>query len=324
MAGTSVVTRQMWRAARQINPGRVLKESEQPFSLAVVASNLEEADEIRGFLLGKSWTPEDEKRLDRVLRLYLQPLTEKQTDELAREAVVVLAACGARQGLERIPGKVCTYHPEDPAGCMEAILNSDAGAMLRLSLARHIPVLRPEVATRIVRQVSLENATFAVGTALGNVVPSIFQPIMGVAEAAGDIVFLTANQVRMMFMIASSYGRAPGYATRWREMSTIFGAAFTWRAVARNLVSKIPFGAGLVPKGAIAYAGTYSVGEGLVFYYTTGHKMSREDAQRAFQSAYSGAVERVRQMVNRLQKAQETPEKAEREEPRTPVGAGTP
>lgn len=323
MAGTSVVTRQMWRAARQISPGKVLKESEQPFSLAVVASDPDEAEEIRGFLLGRSWTPEDEKRLDRVLRLYLQPLRDAQADDLVREAVIVLASCGARQGLERFSDKVCVYHPEDPAGCIDAILNSDAGAMLRLSLARHIPVMRPEIATRIVRQVSLENATFAVGTALGNVVPSIFQPIMGVAEAAGDIVFLTANQVRMMFMVASSYGRTPGYATRWREMSTIFGAAFTWRAVARNLVSKIPFGAGLVPKGAIAYAGTYSIGEGLVFYYTTGHKMSREDAARTFRSAYSGAVERVRQMVNRLQKVQETPEKAERAEPRTPVGTGT-
>lgn len=305
MARDSGVTRQMWRAIRQLSPGKVLKESEQHFDLAVVARDSEQAEEIRHFLLGRSPSAEDSKRLSAVLRLYLQPLRDKQKQEMAKDVEIVLAAADAKDGLERMAPKTVTYHPEDPAGCIDAILNSDSGSMMRLSLARHVPVLRPEVARRTVRQISLENATIAISTALGSVVPSVLTPILGVAEAAGDIVLLTANQVRMMYMIAAGYGQRVGIVAQWKEVSSIIGAAFTWRALARNLVSKIPFGGGLVPKGAIAYAGTFSIGEGLVYYYTTGRKMTREEAARTFRSAYSGSVQRIRGMVGRLQRSQE-------------------
>jgi len=302
MAGSSGVTRQIWKAIRQLSPGKVLRESEQRFSLAVVASSSDQAEEMRTFLLGRCASAEDAARLARVLRLYQQPVSDAQIKEMSKDVDIVFASVDARGGLEHLSAKTVVYHPEDPAGSIDAILNSDAGSMMRLSLARHVPVLRPEVARRIVRQVSLENATFAVGTALGNVVPSILEPILGVAEAAGDIVFLTANQVRMMLMVAAGYGRKIGLMAQWKEVSSIVGAAFTWRALARNLVSKIPFGGGLAPKGAIAYAGTFSIGEGLVYFYTTGHKMTREEAARTFRSAYSGSVERVRVIMGRLRK----------------------
>lgn len=304
MAGNSGVTRQIWKAIRQLSPAKVLKESQQHFDLAVVAADTAQADEIRHFMLGRSPSEEDEAYLNRVLRLHLQPVSDAQVREMQKDVEIVLAAVDARQGLEPLAFKTVTYHPEDPAGCIDALLNSEEGAGIRLSLARHIPVLRPEVARRVVRQVSIENATIAISTALGNVFPNVLQPILGVAEAAGDIVLLTANQIRMLYMIAAGYGQKVGLVSQWKEIASIVGAAFTWRALARNLVSKIPFGGGLVPKGTIAYAGTFSVGEGLVYYYTTGRKMTREEAARTFRSAYSGAAERVRDIAARLRKNQ--------------------
>ncbi len=304
MAGNSGVTRQIWKAIRQLSPGKVLKESQQHFGLAVVAADTAQADEIRHFLLGRSPSEEDEAYLNRVLRLYLQPVGEAQVREIQKDVEIVLAAVDAQQGLETLAFRTVTYHPEDPAGCIDPLLNSEEGAGIRLALARHIPVLRPEVARRIVRQVSIENATIAISTALGNVLPNVLQPILGAAEAAGDIVLLTGNQIRMLYMIAAGYGQKVGLVSQWKEISSVVGAAFTWRALARNLVSKIPFGGGLVPKGAIAYAGTFTVGEGLVYYYTTGRKMTREEAARTFRSAYSGAVERVRDIAGRLRKNQ--------------------
>ncbi len=319
MAGNSGVTGQIWRAIRQLSPGKVLKESEQHFDLAVVAVDADQAEEMRQFLLGRSPSPEDSKRLSAVLRLYIQPASDSQVREMLRDVEIVLAAADAREGLDRLASRMVVYYPEDPAGCIDAILNSDTGSMMRLSLARHVPSLRGEVARRIVRQVSLENATIAIGTALGTVVPSFLAPLLGVAEAAGDIVLLTGNQVRMAYMIAAGYGQRVGIASQWKEVSSIIGAAFTWRALARNLVSKIPFGGGLVPKGAIAYAGTFSIGEGLVYYYTTGRKMTREEAARTFRTAYSGAVERVRGMVSRLQRSQEASDRRSQ----APAGASS-
>ena len=149
---------------------------------------------------------------------------------------------------------------------------------------------REEVARRIIREVSQENAVFVIATALGDVVPSILTPILGTAEAAGDTIFLTANQVRMTFLIGAVYGEKVGYTAQWREITSIIGAAFGWRSLARNLVSK----------GAIAYAGTTVVGEGLIFFYTTGRRMTRQEIREAFRKAYSSAGDKVRSLVERF------------------------
>ncbi len=55
-----------------------------------------------------------------------------------------------------------------------------------------------------------------------------------------------------------------------------------------------------MPKGAVAYAGTTSIGEGLIFFYTTGRTMTREEAAKVFRSAYTGAGERIRSLAGRL------------------------
>jgi hypothetical protein len=104
----------------------------------------------------------------------------------------------------------------------------------------------------------------------------------------------------MTFLIGAVYGEKVGYTAQWREITSIIGAAFGWRSLARNLVSKIPFGGGLVPKGAIAYAGTTVVGEGLIFFYTTGRRMTRQEVQEAFRKTYSQAVGKVRSLVDKF------------------------
>ena len=159
--------------------------------------------------------------------------------------------------------------------------------------------IRKDVARRIVREVSRENALSVIATALGDVIPSVFAPLIGVAEAAGDTAVLTANQVRMLFLLGAVHGRRTGYSAQWREIASIVGAAFGWRSIARNLIGKIPFGGGLVPKGAVAYAGTMVVGEGLIFYYTTGRRMTRAEMKEAFSRAYCDAVRSVKSLVGR-------------------------
>ena len=48
--------------------------------------------------------------------------------------------------------------------------------------------------------------------------------------------------------------------------------------LARELVGHIPLGGGLIPKGAIAYAGTYLAGKGLEFLHL--HDAEPTSAQR--------------------------------------------
>ena len=66
--------------------------------------------------------------------------------------------------------------------------------------------------------------------------------------------------------------------------------------MARELVGKIPFGGGLIPKAAIAYAATYVEGLGLDRLHRLGYGLSSEERRNSYQVAFErgkGIVETV-------------------------------
>jgi len=65
--------------------------------------------------------------------------------------------------------------------------------------------------------------------------------------------------------------------------------------VARQLVGLIPVW-GILPKVAVAYAGTYAVGEAIVRWYQTGHKVSG----RGMRELYAEALVRGKQVAQNL------------------------
>jgi uncharacterized protein (DUF697 family) len=161
---------------------------------------------------------------------------------------------------------------------------------LDLALGRQFLAFRRPVVERIIQLVSQENALFAVATALPNIVPNLIELPWVFGEFASDTAFLTANQVRMAFQIAAACGKQVGLGKQKGAMLTIVGGAFGWRALARELVSHIPLGGGLIPKGAIAYAGTYLAGKGLEYYHV--HDGEPNTAQR--EQLYREGLERGR------------------------------
>jgi uncharacterized protein (DUF697 family) len=154
---------------------------------------------------------------------------------------------------------------------------------LDLALARQFPAFRRLVVDRIIHMVSRENTLFAVATALPNVVPSLIELPWAFGEFASDTAFLTANQVRMAFQIAAACGKDVGLGKQKGAVLTIAGAAFGWRALARELVGHIPLGGGLIPKGAIAYAGTYLAGKGLEYLHVHDGEPTAEQRERLYQ-----------------------------------------
>lgn len=156
---------------------------------------------------------------------------------------------------------------------------------LRLALARYFPAFREAVTTQIIRQIARENAIFALATAVPYIVPFLSLP-WAVGEFASDTAFLTMNQVRMAFQLAAAFGRPVGYRQQKREIASIIAAAFGWRALARELVGKIPAGGGLIPKAAVAYAATYVVGLSLERVYRLGAELSRSEKKAAYAEAF--------------------------------------
>jgi hypothetical protein len=157
---------------------------------------------------------------------------------------------------------------------------------LGVSLAKSfLPFRRPFI-ERVIAKTSRENTLFSVATALPDVIPSIIELPWAVAEFASDTAFLTMNQVRMAFIIAAASDREVGYMEQKPEIATVIGSAFGWRALARQLVGKIPFGGGLIAKAAVAYAGTRVLGLSLDHYYSIGFTYSREERDRLYADAF--------------------------------------
>jgi hypothetical protein len=104
--------------------------------------------------------------------------------------------------------------------------------------------------------------------------------------------------MRMAFQIAAACGKEVGLAQQKFELLGIAGGAFGWRALARELIGHIPLGGGLIPKGAIAFAGTYLTGKGLEQYHRFGNHHSDEEKKNLYQRG----LERGRQIVRDMRK----------------------
>jgi len=197
-------------------------------------------------------------------------------------------------GLNNPPGTY-SYDPHDQDGTIAAILSGNDD--IHLGLARQFPVFRQQVVDRIIHTVARENALFAVATALPDVVPNLMELPWAFGEWASDTAFLTVNQIRMAFLIAAACGKDVGFSHQKVEAFTIGASAFGWRAIARELVGKIPLGGGLIPKGAIAYAGTYVVGKGLERVHHANVKLTRDESRGVYQAAFERGKNVVQALV---------------------------
>jgi hypothetical protein len=166
-----------------------------------------------------------------------------------------------------------------------------------LALGRLFPGWRKPVADALVNRIARENALFSVVTALPNIVPSLIELPWAIGEFATDTAFLTMNQVRLALMMAAMHNRPVGYMEQKAEIAAIVAGAFGWRALARELIGKIPLGGGLIPKAAVAFAGTYVVGLGLEKVNRTGRGLSRGEKQDAYADAFARGREIVRDLV---------------------------
>lgn len=144
----------------------------------------------------------------------------------------------------------------------------------RLAIAAALPVFRQVVADAIVDETAKANASFAVTTGLAETIPVLTVPLN-----LGDMIVLTKNQLIMGYKIALASGRSDSPRSMMTEILGVIGGGFLFRQIARQLVGLIPV-AGLVPKVAIAYAGTYAIGRGLTAWALGGADVTAESLSR--------------------------------------------
>jgi hypothetical protein len=277
------VLKEIRAAVANLDPAEVQAAAERPLRIGLLAAT------ERGFAAMEEFFLPSEKVSERKRAEGAAMIESAAVPERPDHFDLVLC----EQGLP-CPQNAFTFYADEPEQTVREILA--AHDELGLALARNFPPFRQPVVDRVIHNVSKENALFSVVTALPDVVPSILELPWSIGEFASDTAFLTINQIRMAFLIAAASDKPVGYSLQKAEIATIVTGAFGWRALARELVGKIPFGGGLIPKGAIAFAGTYVVGLGLDRFHRLGYGLSSAERRNSYQVAFErgkGIVELV-------------------------------
>ena len=273
--------------ARAERPVRILLQTATPFSAAAVENCL------LGGGLGPARLAEARSQLRR----------EENAEPGGRFHLVFFEA-----GLEpplnwRVGYDTFEFHPDRPELLVTDLLA--AREDLSLALARRFNPFRDRVTRDIIQRVSGENAMFAIMSALPNVIPSLAEIPWAFGEFASDTAVLTVNQIRMAFQLAAASDHAVGFSEQRSEIGSLVAGAFGWRSLAREFSGKIPFGGGLLPKAAIAYAGTWVAGASLERLYRLGYGLSRQERKRAWDEAFTRGREVATQLLARVKRSKD-------------------
>ena len=189
-----------------------------------------------------------------------------------------------------------------------------------LALARHLPAFREPVVRALIEDVATANATYSLGSGLLQINPATGLPI-----AVADTVILTKNQAIMAYKIALAMGLPPDFHRLMPQIVGVIGGGLAFRQVARSVISLLP-GLGIAPKVAIAFAGTFAIGEAVYRWCRSGERLSEE----GLRAVYALALQRGRALADRLRRfrrdgrrAQRRPSRSAAEEalPRDPDAA---
>ena len=317
----------VWTTLREVDISAIREEAERPLVIACVGheSAIDEVDRL--LRQGTNRYPAGANPLE------LIPLSQAASRAAsAANAEMLVLALDAHRALTQaeaeafgrleslaIPFLVVLTHGErlpaggaalPPAVSSRAVAIADPSALdaadqlataflarlpteLHLAAARRLPGLRAIFAHDLIGSTSFSNATYALASGLPEQIP-----ILSVPFAAADILVLTKNQSLLVYKLALGYGAPPEFQARLREVLPVIGGAFLWRQAARSLIGLIPFW-GLLPKVAVAYAGTYTTGVAAWRWYESSELVSSDQLKRISREAIAMGRARAAEIMAR-------------------------
>ena len=283
-SGRSTLADQMRR-----DPNRPQLSSDSP----VLVLDLDSASQASGadlIILMVNSRKMDSSREQEMVRLWLNA---------GKKVLVFINQFDAQQGrmavspwTSRVRQRVVWGSPLDSRFLIEQFAPAmiDSLPDLLLGLGRYFPLFRIPIAHYLINDTCFSNTAYALSTGLAEIVAVLDIPI-----TIADSIILTKSQAFLVYKL----GLALGYSTRWQdyiaEFSGVLGGGFVWRQIARSLVGLIPIW-GIIPKTAIAYAGTFVVGNVVLQWYLTGKQVSGKQMQ----ILYVQARERGKSLASNL------------------------
>lgn len=180
----------------------------------------------------------------------------------------------------------------DDAGATRQLVTAIRGlrAVDDLSLARHLPAFREGVSRSLIEDTAIANAVYSFGSGILET-----NPVANIPLNMADVVVLTKNQALMAYKVALAMGLTADFRQVMPQLAAVIGGGFLLRQTARGLVGLIP-GFGLVPKVAIAFAGTYATGEVIHRWCAYGERLTGH----ALRDTYAAALARGKTVARGL------------------------
>jgi hypothetical protein len=269
-------------AVRNLNPARVRELGERQLNIALYAHTNEAYGRMEEYFLEGLYDRRRKESLEALTRGPAPAQALKYDLAIYDEGVVA-------------PARGLVFHRQEPDLMVKRILAKHEE--LGVPLARNFEVFRKPYVEHLIKKISRENALFSMATALPDIIPSLVELPWAIAEFTSDTAFITMNQIRMAFLLAAASDRQVGYLEQKSEIASVIGGAFGFRALARQVAGKIPFGGGLLAKAAIAYAGTRVVGASLERYYRIGYAYTREERETLYSQAFQSGKKVARQIL---------------------------
>jgi uncharacterized protein (DUF697 family) len=276
------------KAIRSVNPDEVRGMTDRAVHIGLMASNETRLNEM-WFWLAPTDISEQKRQ---VLASMVHPLGPEMPGMPPPPARMDLEIWEG--GMPGKPATAFTYYPNNPQATVDEIVAKHDE--LSLALSRHYMPFRKTVSEKIISAICHENVLFSITTSLPNIVPSVLSLPFAVGEFASDTAFLTVNQLRMAFLLAGAHDHPIGYRQQKAQVASLIAGAFGFRAIARELVSKIPFGGGVIGKAGISYAGTWLVGRSLERLYRVGGNLTPGERKQV----YSEGLTRGKQIAEKV------------------------
>jgi uncharacterized protein (DUF697 family) len=277
-----------WNEAKKINWKQVNRDSLQRFSMVFIGDNESfisfnsDLEKSRYDFLGL--------KIDRVIKINknardklvfvdIKNVRNFKADIEYAEIVIVdwKYTSNVRAQLGIVPAYI--YNSVDIEMIIEDILNDNE--KIGPALGYNFPAFRVNVGRRKISEIARQNAIWAAGTSIANIIPGPQQIITAPLEGFSDFTVLTTNELRMVFITAGICGRRVEPLKLIPELMIMLGGAKGAQILATQTLGKVPAGAGNILKAAIAFAFTFAIGEAVFLNMNYGIKIdSKKIAQR--------------------------------------------
>lgn len=306
----------LWRLLREIDLDSIRREADRPFQVLVCAQDVADAEQLAARIGGPGarhpWVlAVDPGQALRHARSGLVDVAVLRTPTVrtapalaAARAALVAAGVPTVTGIEVAAGSMDLVAREgesarvllsarDADEALYGTLVAAVAPLARVSLARQLPPLRSATYDALSEETARANAVYAFTMGMAEVVP-----LLGAPLNLADIVVLTKNQLMMSYRIALAAGKQGTPRELAGEIVSVVGGGFLFRQVGRELVGLMPV-IGIVPKVAVAYAGTLAIARAVVAWAHEGDKLGPEALKRAYQAAWRRGKALARALAHR-------------------------